>query len=99
MTPRKEKKSTSNEDEAASKLSDSESPAPVDAPVALSRERFAALEKAGQHSSDLMIVINGEGTVIYANPVALQTFGKSLEEGIGLNALDYHHPSVTRSSP
>ena len=92
MTPRKEKKSTSNKDEAASKLSDPESPTPVDAPVALSRERFAALEKAGQHSSDLMIVINGEGTIIYANPVALQTFGKSLEEGIGLNALDYLHP-------
>jgi diguanylate cyclase (GGDEF)-like protein/PAS domain S-box-containing protein len=91
MTPRKEKKSTPG-NEASPSSSVVASPTPADVPTALSRERFAALEKAGQHSSDLMIVIDGVGTVIYANPTALQTFGKSLEEGIGLNALDYLHP-------
>jgi diguanylate cyclase (GGDEF)-like protein/PAS domain S-box-containing protein len=58
-------------------------------------DRFAALEKVGQHSTDLMIVIDGEGTVIYANPVALQTFGKSLEDGIGTSAFNYLHPDDT----
>jgi len=91
MPSRKEKKPISNEGAPASS-SEISSPTPVDVPEALSSERFAALEKAGQHSSDLMIVINGEGTVIYANPIALHTFGISLEDGIGLNALDYLHP-------
>ena len=50
------------------------------------------MEKVGQHSSDLMVVIDGEGIVIYANPVALQTFGMSLEEGIGTSAFNYLHP-------
>jgi diguanylate cyclase (GGDEF)-like protein/PAS domain S-box-containing protein len=91
MPSRKEKKPISNEGAPASS-SEISSPTPVDVPEALSSERFAALEKAGQHSSDLMIVINGGGTVIYANPIALHTFGISLEDGIGLNALDYLHP-------
>ena len=39
-----------------------------------------------------MVVIDGEGIVIYANPVALQTFGMSLEEGIGTIAFNYLHP-------
>jgi diguanylate cyclase (GGDEF)-like protein/PAS domain S-box-containing protein len=61
-------------------------------PIAVADERFSALEKVGEHSTDLMVVIDGDGIVIYANPIALQTFGKTLEEGIGANAFDYLHP-------
>jgi diguanylate cyclase (GGDEF)-like protein/PAS domain S-box-containing protein len=92
MAQRKEKKSTGAAETPTSSVSDETASHQINAPAALSSERFAALEKAGEHSSDLMIVIDGDGTVIYANPVALQTFGKTLEEGIGLNALDYLHP-------
>ena len=94
MTPRKEKKAPSKtRDPSTSSAAADQSNVPTDAsPGALSGERFAALEKVGQHSSDLMVVIDGEGIVIYANPIALQTFGMSLEEGIGTSAFNYLHP-------
>ena len=55
-------------------------------------DRFTALAEVGQHSSDLMIVIDQVGAIMYANPVALETFGISLEEGIGSSAFKYLHP-------
>jgi diguanylate cyclase (GGDEF)-like protein/PAS domain S-box-containing protein len=55
-------------------------------------ERFAALEQVGEHSLDLMVVVDPTGAVIYANPVALETFGISLEEGLGTSAFKYLHP-------
>jgi diguanylate cyclase (GGDEF)-like protein/PAS domain S-box-containing protein len=55
-------------------------------------DRFAALEKVGQHSSDLIVVIDGEGIVLYANPVALEMFGRTIDEGVGSNAFNYLHP-------
>jgi diguanylate cyclase (GGDEF)-like protein/PAS domain S-box-containing protein len=94
MTPRKEKKDDSHESSprrAASKnkkLPKNEDEAPVADP----RARFAALEQVGQHSLDLMVVIDALGVVTYANPVALSTFGKTLEEGVGTNAFTYLHP-------
>ena len=39
-----------------------------------------------------MIVVDNLGIVKYANPVALATFGLSLEEGIGTSAFAYLHP-------
>jgi diguanylate cyclase (GGDEF)-like protein/PAS domain S-box-containing protein len=62
------------------------------APADRAAERFAALEQVGQHSLDLMIVVDQTGAVIYANPVALDTFGISLEEGMGTSAFKYLHP-------
>ncbi len=55
-------------------------------------ERFAALEEVGRYSEDLMLVIDASGIVQYANPKTLETFGLSLEEGLGTNAFDYLHP-------
>ena len=95
MTPRKEKKSSSSaQSNPSPKASDDDLlVASTNPPGAvLSPERFAALEKVGQHSSDLMIVIDAEGIVVYANPVALKTFGKTFKDGIGTNAFDYLHP-------
>ena len=53
---------------------------------------YAALAEVGQRSQDLMLVIDGAGTVKYANPVTLETFGISLEEGLGTSAFGYLHP-------
>jgi diguanylate cyclase (GGDEF)-like protein/PAS domain S-box-containing protein len=53
---------------------------------------YAALVEVGRLSQDLMLVVDGAGTVKYANPVALETFGISLEEGLGTSAFGYLHP-------
>jgi diguanylate cyclase (GGDEF)-like protein/PAS domain S-box-containing protein len=70
-----------------------------DAGVAASRERsavdperFAALEEVGRFSEDLMLVVDSSGIVQYANPKTLETFGLSLEEGLGTSAFSYVHP-------
>jgi Amt family ammonium transporter len=58
----------------------------------LHRERFATLEEVGRFSEDLMLVVNGSGVVQYANPKSLETFGLSMEEGLGTSAFAYVHP-------
>jgi len=45
-----------------------------------------------QHSSDLIIVVDEQGRVLYANPVASVMFGVSLDEAIGMPAFRYVHP-------
>lgn len=55
-------------------------------------ERFAALRYVGHNSLDLLLVIDETGKVAYANPITLTTFGISLEEGIGTDAVTYLHP-------
>jgi diguanylate cyclase (GGDEF)-like protein/PAS domain S-box-containing protein len=55
-------------------------------------ERFAALEVVGQRSQDLMLVVDAMGNVQYANPICLETFGISLEDGVGTSAFNYIHP-------
>jgi PAS domain S-box-containing protein len=93
MAPRKGKKT---DPEASTAQSEAiETPATLqsdEAVVSLTDHRFSALEKVGEHSTDLMVVIDAQGIVIYANPIALQIFNKTLEEGIGANAFDYLHP-------
>ncbi len=59
---------------------------------ALQSERFAALEEVGRRSEDLMLVVDRSGVVQYANPKVLETFGLSLEEGLGTSAFAYIHP-------
>ncbi|MDE3064642.1 MAG: EAL domain-containing protein [Acidobacteriota bacterium] len=55
-------------------------------------ERFAALKMVGEHSLDLMVVVDEDARILFANPTALATFGVSLEEGVGTNAFSYLHP-------
>ena len=55
-------------------------------------ERFAALKEVGQNSLDLLLVVDKSGSVKYANPTSLATFGISLEESIGTDAFAYLHP-------
>lgn len=45
-----------------------------------------------QHSSDLIIVVDEAGVVLYANPAASVPFGLSPEEVIGTSAFRYIHP-------
>lgn len=60
--------------------------------VASTLERFAALEIVGQRSQDLMLVLDAMGNVQYANPVCLEIFGLTLEDGVGQSAFAYLHP-------
>ncbi|MCU1363285.1 MAG: diguanylate cyclase/phosphodiesterase with and sensor(s) [Acidimicrobiaceae bacterium] len=61
-------------------------------PTQKATDYYAALAEVGRRSQDLMLVIDGTGSVKYANPVTLETFGLSLEEGLGTSAFDYVHP-------
>jgi diguanylate cyclase (GGDEF)-like protein/PAS domain S-box-containing protein len=51
-----------------------------------------ALSPMGQHSTDVMIVLDATGTVTYANPRALEIFGITFEEGVGTSSFTYLHP-------
>jgi diguanylate cyclase (GGDEF)-like protein/PAS domain S-box-containing protein len=55
-------------------------------------EGFAALEEVGENSLDLLLVVDQAGSVKYANPASLTTFGISREESVGTDAFKYLHP-------
>jgi diguanylate cyclase (GGDEF)-like protein/PAS domain S-box-containing protein len=59
-------------------------------------QRFAVLEQVGQRLSDVIVVIDRTGNVVYANPVALSLFGISLEASVGTRAFKYLHPDDVR---
>jgi diguanylate cyclase (GGDEF)-like protein/PAS domain S-box-containing protein len=59
-------------------------------------QRFAVLEQVGHRSPDFMVIIDEAGTVVYANPAALQLFGISLEQSLGTRAFRYIHPDDAR---
>jgi PAS domain S-box-containing protein len=61
-----------------------------------SAQRFAVLEEVAQRSPDFIVIIDEAGTVVYANPVALQLFGISLEQSLGTRAFRYIHPDDAR---
>ncbi len=63
---------------------------------ASSARRFAVLEQAAHRSSDFIVIIDETGTVIYANPMALELFGISLEQSLGTRAFRYIHPDDAR---
>jgi len=45
-----------------------------------------------QHVSDVIFVIDAQGSVLYANPSGLAMLGVSAEQAIGSNAFQYLHP-------
>lgn len=45
-----------------------------------------------QHVADVIVVIDAQGSVVYANPSGLAMFGVSAEQAIGSNAFEYVHP-------
>jgi diguanylate cyclase (GGDEF)-like protein/PAS domain S-box-containing protein len=94
MTTRREKKppSAASKAQAAPSLEGGTVPPTQRHEATQSPSPFAALEKVGEHSTDVIVVIDDGGVVLYANPVALELFGRTFEEGIGSNAFNYLHP-------
>jgi diguanylate cyclase (GGDEF)-like protein/PAS domain S-box-containing protein len=88
-TPRKSRDSEPSSETAA--VADDVDDAPSETSAVI-LERFAALEVVGQRSQDLMLIVDAMGNVQYANPICLETFGVSLEDGVGTSAFNYIHP-------
>jgi diguanylate cyclase (GGDEF)-like protein/PAS domain S-box-containing protein len=88
-TPRKSRHSEPSSETAV--VADGDGGTPSDASAVI-LERFAALEVVGQRSQDLMLIVDAMGNVQYANPICLETFGISLEDGVGTSAFNYIHP-------
>lgn len=55
-------------------------------------EYFSMLDAIGQSTEDLIIIIDSQGLVAYANPVAEKVFGVKIEEVVGTQARLYLHP-------
>jgi diguanylate cyclase (GGDEF)-like protein/PAS domain S-box-containing protein len=56
-------------------------------------ERFlAAMATVAAHSADLLVLVDQDGILRYANPAASATFGVSIEDAIGTNAVSFLHP-------
>ena len=65
-------------------------PAPTPGP---GTERFlAAMATVAAHSADLLVLVDQDGLLRYANPAASATFGVSIEDAIGTNAVSFLHP-------
>lgn len=70
------------------------------ADVALVMSLLQQAQMAGQdwffalveHSSDLIVVINKDGHLLFANPAASSLFGIPFEEALGHSAFGYLHP-------
>ncbi len=93
MTPDKKKKPSDKSKVRRAKDRSPESAEPSEAELTRrATDRFATLVEVGRLSQDLMLVVDGTGNVKYANPVTLETFGISLEEGLGTSAFGYIHP-------
>jgi diguanylate cyclase (GGDEF)-like protein/PAS domain S-box-containing protein len=52
----------------------------------------AAMATVAQHSADLFVLVDRDGALLYANPAAIATFGVTLEDALGTNAISYLHP-------
>ncbi len=54
-----------------------------------SEERFRALV---QNASDIILVLDAEGTILYESPAVERVLGYSAQERVGINAFDQIHP-------
>jgi diguanylate cyclase (GGDEF)-like protein/PAS domain S-box-containing protein len=73
----------------------SATPDPPDAAANPSRGAAAfvdAMATVAHHSSELIALLDRNGTLVYANPAASLTFGIALEEAIGSSASSFLHP-------
>jgi diguanylate cyclase (GGDEF)-like protein/PAS domain S-box-containing protein len=71
------------------------------APGACAEGFFTAMATVAQHSADLLVLVDRDGLLVYANPAASATFGVPIEDAIGTSAISFLHPDdaarVTRS--
>ena len=54
-----------------------------------SEERFRSLVR---YASDIIIILDGDGEILYESPVVERVLGFTPEERMGTNAFDYLHP-------
>ena len=59
-----------------------------------SEERFKALV---QHSTDMIAIVNPDGTLRYASPASTQLMGYAQEDSAGTSPWDYVHPDDNRA--
>ncbi len=52
----------------------------------------SAMATVAQHSADLLVLVDRDGVLLYANPTAITTFGVALDDAIGTNAISFLHP-------
>jgi diguanylate cyclase (GGDEF)-like protein/PAS domain S-box-containing protein len=45
-----------------------------------------------EHSADVLVLVDKDGLLAYANPAAAATFGVSIEDAIGTSAISFLHP-------
>ena len=55
-------------------------------------EYYSMLEAIGQSTTDVIVITDGLGVVLYGNPIAQKVFGVSIEEAMGTQARLYLHP-------
>ncbi len=53
---------------------------------------FAAMSTVAEHSADLLVLIDKDGLLVYANPAASALFGVAIEDAIGTSAISFLHP-------
>jgi diguanylate cyclase (GGDEF)-like protein/PAS domain S-box-containing protein len=53
---------------------------------------FAAMATVAEHSADLLVMVDKDGLLVYANPAASATFGVPIEDAIGTSAISFLHP-------
>ena len=61
----------------------------IEAALKESEERFRVLV---QNSSDITVILDSDGTILYESPAVERMLGFSPEERIGTNAFEYMHP-------
>ena len=55
-----------------------------------SEERFRSLVR---YASDIIVILDADGTILYESPAVERVLGFSPEERVGANALDFIHPN------
>ena len=53
---------------------------------------FTAMATVAEHSADVLVLVDKDGLLAYANPAAAATFGVSIEDAIGTSAISFLHP-------
>lgn len=54
-----------------------------------SEERFRSLVR---YASDIIVILDGDGEILYESPAVERVLGFTVEERVGTNAFDYLHP-------
>ena len=56
------------------------------------RHLLAAMAEVAEHSSDLIVMVNDVGVIVFANRAASLLFGIALDDALGTSVFSYIHP-------